>query len=45
MLKDYAKQLDGETGSLLVITAVAVKMAANADRKLEKLLDKAEGKK
>lgn len=45
VLKDYAKQLDGETGSLLVITAVAVKMAANADRKLEKLLDKAEGKK
>lgn len=48
-LKDYAKELGSETGNeagaLLLITAVAVKMAGNADRKLEKLLDKAEGKK
>jgi NTP pyrophosphatase (non-canonical NTP hydrolase) len=44
-LKDYAKELGNEAGVLLLITAVAVKMAGNADRKLEKLLDKAEGKK
>lgn len=44
-LKDYAKEIGNEAGALLLITAVAVKMAGNADRKLEKLLDKAEGKK
>lgn len=46
VLKDYAKtDLGNDTGILMLITAVAVKMAGNADRKLEKLLDKAEGKK
>ena len=44
-IKDYAKELGNEAGVLLLITAVAVKMAGNADRKLERLLDKAEGKK
>ena len=44
-LKDYAKELGNEAGALLLITAIAVKMAGNADRKLEKLLDKTEGKK
>jgi len=43
VLKDYAKQFDGDV--LLLITAVAVKTATNTDRKLEKLLDKTEGKK
>ena len=45
VLKDYAEKAGNEAGSLLLITAIAVKMASNADRKLEKLLDKAEGKK
>ena len=43
-IKDYAKELD-DASALLLITAIAVKIAGNADRKLEKLLDKAEGKK
>lgn len=44
--KDYGKtELGSDTATMMLITAVAVKMAANADRKLEKLLDKAEGKK
>lgn len=44
--KNYADtDLGSDTAILMLITAVAVKMAANSDRKLEKLLDKAEGKK
>lgn len=44
--KDYSKtELGSDTATMMLITAVAVKMAANGDRKLEKLLDKAEGKK
>lgn len=41
---DFAK--DGLSGeALIILTGAAVKMAMNADRKLERLLNKAEGKK